>query len=235
MSQLLVFYRISDGGNPKPKVEGKSARACLENAISIFGSEGFHVLADRCKPETLAWLQNLDVPVQVADLGNAGSFRKCAEWALASTLPESSLYFLEDDYWHLSGSKERLLDGLELADYVSLYDHPDKYRPGENPFVEHGGELCRLLLGKTGHWKTSNSTTMTFAVKASTFSADWPHWQRFLTEGYPNDFQAFLFLQNLGSWENRIWGGRRKLITAVPGMASHLELAHLSPLHNWHL
>lgn len=235
MSQIQIFYRISDAGNPKPKVEGKSKPACLENALRVFGSDGFHILADHCKPETLSWLQKLEVPLQISGVGNAGSFRKVAEWALETRKPETAFYFLEDDYWHLPGSRERILDGLELGDYVSLYDHPDKYRKGENPFVEDGGEWCKLLLGKTGHWKTSNSTTMTFAVKAETFRADWPHWQTFLKEGYPNDFQAFLFLQNLGSWENRIWGRNRRLLTAVPGMASHLELEYLSPMHNWKL
>ena len=178
-------------------------------------------------------IRETGLKAEISALGNAGSWLASAQEALKPEFEDFALYFLEDDYLHLPGSKDVLLDGLSKADYVSLYDHPDKYQSGANPFVEAGGEQSRILMGQFCHWKTSNSTTMTFAVRQKTLMEDFPLWQRHCAAGFPNDFEAFLELQSLGSWENRIFGHGRKLITSLPAFSTHSETAWLSPLRNW--
>lgn len=230
---MEIIYRISDAGNAKPKAAFAGKRACFENAIQVFKGHSFHVIADRCLPETLDWLASSGFPLFETSLGNAASWQNAARYALEHFSKSAALYFLEDDYWHQPGAAEALADGLGRADYVSLYDHPDKYQSTENPFVVEGSEPTQLWLGRHNHWKSTNSTTMTFACLASTLAEDWAVWEHFTSGPSPDDFGAFLHLQGIGSWHNQIFGKKRRLISAIPAMATHTESAYLSPLRLW--
>ena len=230
---LAVFYRISDAGNKKDKLAGAGKRKCLENALSVFGREHFFIRADHCSDDTLQMLDEFGLKPDVSQLGNAGSWLASARQALSDEFKDFALYFAEDDYLYLPDSGSIILDGLSRADYVSLYDHPDKYQEGPNPFADEQGEPCRVLPGKWCHWKTSNSTTMTFAVKQQTFKEDFAVWERHCMAGFPNDFEAFLELQGTDSWENRIRANKRKLITSLPAWSTHTETEWLSPIRKW--
>jgi hypothetical protein len=53
----------------------------------------------------------------------AGSWRHAAfDIALRKYPDDAIVYFVEDDYLHLPGSRRLLLEGIAGADYVSLYD-----------------------------------------------------------------------------------------------------------------
>ena len=57
------------------------------------------------------------------------------------------IYFLEDDYVHRPGWDKILLEGFELgADYVTLYDHGDKYMEFYSEF------RTKVLHSKSSHW-----------------------------------------------------------------------------------
>ncbi len=230
---LTIVYRISDAGNPKEKLTGTGSIRCLENCLSVFGKDSFILLADHCRTETLNAIRKLGIEPIETQLGNALSWRHAAQLAFSKSAPDDHIYFIEDDYLHLPQARTVLLEGLTISDYVSLYDHPDKYQPGVNPFVQDGGETGKILLTPSCHWKTTNSTTMTFAVKARTLNEDMPVWLESTSQGYPNDFEAFQKLSGIGSWENQIFGKGRRLITPIPGFATHTETAWLSPLQNW--
>lgn len=231
--KLHVFYRISDSGNPKEKIPGAGKKECLDNALAIFGKDHFSIRADNCSEDTIQLVRNFGLEPEISALGNAGSWLASARQALSPEFERSAIYFIEDDYLHLPGAAEVIFDGLSKADYVSLYDHPDKYTTGINPLLEASSELSRISPGKFCHWKSSNSTTMTFALKQETLKADFSLWERHCAAGFPDDFRAFLELQSLDSWENRLFGKGRKLITSLPAFCTHTETAWLSPLRNW--
>ena len=231
--KLNVFYRISDAGNQKDKLPAADKKACLSNAIRVFGASHFYVLADNCSEATIQMIRDSGLEPRISHLGNAGSFLAMAGWAIQTASEGDAIYFLEDDYLHFPDSPKVILDGLRRADYVSLYDHPDKYTEGVNPFVERSGEWGRILAGEFCHWKTSNSTTMSFALRYETLKQDFPVWEEHCRNGYPDDFHAFLKLQSLGSWENRILGSQRVLISSLPSFATHTEMQWLAPLRNW--
>ena len=86
----------------------------------------------------------------------AASFTSALDFA--STLDCESFYFVEDDYIHKKNWVNVLKEGLSLgADYVTLYDHPDKYD------VSMYNQSSMLLLSPSSHWKITPSTTDTFA------------------------------------------------------------------------
>jgi hypothetical protein len=235
---VQVIYRISDGGNAKEKLKNASKWNCLENSIRIFGKENMHLFADNCREETLGMIQKLGLNPVVISLGNAMSWRHAAQYAMDSFPGNQAVYLLEDDYLHLPSAPSALEEGLGIADYVTLYDHPDKYQSfgengGPNPYIKNNAEQSQVWVSKTAHWKQTNSTTMTFCTRVKTLKEDWPVWQEFTSKGFPDDFGAFQFLQGIGNWENRLFGKKRVLISSIPGLSTHAETAWLSPLTNW--
>ena len=117
--------------------------------------------------------------------------------------------------------------GLDLgAEFVSLYDHPDKYLSpdnGGNPFCKGGAEDTRVYLTESCHWKVTNSTTMTFAAEIKTLKENEEILRKHTSGTHPNDFQMFLELRK----------NYKLLITPIPGYATHGETAWLSPLTDW--
>ena len=231
---MNIYYRISDCSIEKARFTDK--RRSLTNFLRVFapGPGELTILADRCGDATVEMIRDVcraatpavgEDAIRRTVAGNAGSWRCAAELALK--LPDDApVYFLEDDYLHLPGSRSLLLEGLTIADYVTLYDHPDKYinrDQGGNPLVEQGGEMTRVVRTTTTHWKYTNSTTMTFAVAVRILRQDWPIWDLH-TRGYlPVDMYAFLALREKG----------RRVAVSLPGRSTHCEPQNRSPFVDW--
>jgi hypothetical protein len=235
--ELVILYRISDAGHQgKIKLPHATKEHSLDNAIKTFGKDNFHIFADNCSPETWDMVCSKNIPCEQISLGNSHSFRYVYEYAIKHYNDQTAVYLLEDDYLHLPDSKQILIEGLQIADYVSLYDHPDKYISypiGPNFLVKNGGELARVLISSSTHWKNANSTTMTFAAKVSTLKSDKKVWWKFTAKKVPNDFRAFLHLQCLDAWWKKMIQKKRVLITPLPSKSTHCETEFLAPLVDW--
>ncbi|MEK6477774.1 hypothetical protein WJR50_09580 [Catalinimonas sp. 4WD22] len=234
---LRVLYRISDGGNLKDKLPHAYKFYCLQNCINAFGSEGFYVFADNCKEQTLADLSQLDVQLLQTSLGNAASWRNIVQFAIDNFGPNDEVYLVEDDYLHLPDARKVLLEGIQIADYATLYDHPDKYlnpQHGGNPLVKNGGEYSRVLLTYSSHWKITNSTTMTFGTTVKILKEDQNIWWKYTAKKTPQDFKAFAELCGHSYLKNKVSSPKRKLISCLPARATHTELKHLAPLIDWY-
>jgi glycosyltransferase involved in cell wall biosynthesis len=226
---IHCFYRLAESpaAQPKQKIDSATKLACLENCIDILGVRSVIVFGDRVSGETRKMVESLGVQFVKVDEGSGGgNFRTALNSALE--LPDEELaYFLEDDFLHRPGAREALIDGLQMdAEYVTLYDHPDKYlSPGDggNPLVRHGGEKTRLLCGRVCHWKITNSTVMTFACRIRHLRADQRTILKYCSGRYTDDYRMFRSLA---------WRGRR-LICSIPGYATHCESRWLSPFYNW--
>ena len=233
-----VIYRISDKGEIKDKLPFISNAFCLENFISIFPVDQIIMIGDNISNETDLWLRNFNFHSYFrTGLGNCGSFWFGFNVALKFK-PNTLIYFVENDYLHRQGALEALFEGISLADYVSLYDHPDKYEVGFNPLVQDGGENTKILLTKSCHWKFTNSTTMTFASTVKTLSSDVLFFKNFTVgilpyklfflkffqeKRVPNDYRIFRMLALLR---------RRKLASPIPGYSSHGEIKFITPFLN---
>jgi hypothetical protein len=160
---------------------------------------------------------------RTSSVSNAASFLHVLNVAVTFDDAES-VYFLEDDYLHRPRADTVLLEGLGRADYVSLYDHADKYIAGGNPFVDDdGGEITKVYITASSHWKLTNSTTMTFASHVHTIREDYAIWQSACAGHVPTDFDTFITLRN----------NQRSLITPIPGYATHCEKQWLAPFTDW--
>jgi hypothetical protein len=227
---MKIIYRISDSGYSKIKPKYINNRNCLWNAINTFQEVNFEdwvVIADNVSEETDVIIQGY-VPkerIEYVSVGHgAGTFNLALDKAL--TFDDNEIvYFIENDYLHLPNSKKVIEEGLNEigADFVSLYDHPDKYIDGANPYVQGGGEMTRVMLSTSSHWKVTNSTTMTFASKVKTLRKTENILREYTQGSYPRDFDMFVHLYNSAHY----------LVTPIPGYSTHGETAWLTPLIDW--
>lgn len=238
---MKFLYRISNNSYQKRKLENASKEACFLNFLENLPirTDTIYVIADNVNDDLKSFLQS-NMPknghlIEVNTGSNGASFR--LQLSLVSQIPDNEIVFLhEDDYLykhHLGDTQDSKLnnllvrEGLERSDYVSLYDHPDKYLPpqdGGNPLIsKEGVEYTGIFLTNHSHWKYTNSTTLTFAAKKETLLSDKSIWLKHCSGAHPNDFDAFLELGSIG----------RRLATTIPGNASNTELPWLSPLYEW--
>jgi hypothetical protein len=240
--KLTVIYRISNGSYDKDRIATKER--CLRNFVETFmwwDTDKLVVMEDNCNRDTARMVfeviagghftKNVDLDKPSYELheikggSSAQSFNIALDYAVK--LPEDEyVYFVEDDYLHWVECRKVMEEGLERAHYVSLYDHPDKYINGDdggNPHVDDGGEITRVFRTPMCHWKLTNSTTMTFATSIRILKADEKIWRKFTEGTYPLDFDAFMYLRNIG----------RTVATPLPGFSTHTERKWLTPYRDW--
>jgi hypothetical protein len=224
---MKIIYRISDSGYNKVKPKYINNRNCLWNAINVFKDAEWSIIADNISEKTDNMIQEYISRDHIfyTSVGHgAGTFNIALDEALGYDDNEI-VYFCENDYLHKPDSQKIIEEGLNEigADFVSLYDHPDKYIDGANPYVQGGGEMTRVMLSTSSHWKVTNSTTMTFASKVKTLRKTENILREYTQGSYPRDFDMFVSLYNSAHY----------LVTPIPGYSTHGETAWLTPLINW--
>lgn len=148
------------------------------------------------------------------------SFIETLDYTLSQNFDDDTIiYFLEDDYVHKPKWDKVLMDGFNLpAQYVTLYDHGDKYQEMYSDF------MTKVLITKYSHWMPIPSTTNTFAVKFKTLKEDQNIHRYFSTGFEPSaDHGKFLELHRRG----------RNLISCIPGYSTHSHKDFLSPCIDW--
>ncbi|MCW2242626.1 tetratricopeptide repeat protein [Azospirillum canadense] len=233
---LHVCYRISDKGNKAGKLA--NIFECLDNFLEVFRPTAAEltVLADQCSPATIEALERrlsragclAEGTIRQTRLGHHASFLHAKSLMLQRDAGEDAVvYFLEDDYLHWPGARPLLWEGLEIADYLTLYDSADKYIDprvsGLHRIVRAGGEETRVVRTPGSHWKFTSSTTMTWACRLSTLRADSAVWDQFRIEKRSIDYVLHYTLAAAG----------RFLACPLPGWSTHAEPNWLSPGRDW--
>ena len=234
VKDFYVFYRISDNGTSNSvKLDFATKINCLKNALNVFNSAKFFIYIDNVIENTKKEIHKLSKKfdnVTIIDLncgGNSKSFRVVYEKAL--TLDDDDfVYLLEDDYIHLDGSMDLLKEFAErnYTDYVTLYDHPDKYEEcgvGVNPYCKEFGEKTILFMTQSHHWKITNSTTMTFGSFVDVLKRDKEVFWKYTTENIPKDFGLFIELMN----------NKKFLSSPVPSLSTHCNKGSIAPFVDW--
>lgn len=210
----MLYYRISDKGYQKSKLIGATKEVCLMNFCKAFSEQIFKedpeilVIADRCDRPTIKMLVDAGLPLEITDLGNAGSFRHALKLALERE-DDELIYFCEDDYLHLGSAPQLLKEGIKRAEYVTLYDHPDKYTR-----LYNGGEFSKVIKTTSSHWRYTCSTCMTFGSTVKILKEDLNVWEKHTNGNHPHDHKIFTELGEKN----------RRLAVCLPGVACHTDL-----------
>jgi hypothetical protein len=149
------------------------------------------------------------------------SFCETVNYILSQNFDDDTIiYFLEDDYVHRPDWDKILIDGFSLpVEYVTLYDHGDKYQEMYKEF------MTKVLHTKLSHWMPTPSTTNTFATKFKTLKYDRDIHIKYST-GYEPSFDHGKFLELHGVY-------KRTLISSIPGYSTHCHEEFLSPCIDW--
>lgn len=246
-SAKRVFLRFSSRGYPKEKIRGLTKFNCVTNLLSCFSDWDFYCIADNCDEVALEFLYKTfeHCRVKQTNLGNPGSFWACYQWAMDLSLPGDLIYFCEDDYIHTELASSRILEGLRYFDYVTLYDHPDKYSAFDGPLNPYAkrrtfSEPTEVHEVNGRYWRITNSTTMTFAIKGSVLFKDSDIWRLSETSPRDMDFSVFCALTRQPLLRRSsclrdiplriktlVHCPKRYLGVCIPGEAFHTEVAYL--------
>ncbi len=159
--------------------------------------------------------------LEIREGTEAGSFLHLLDYVEKQNFPpETICYFLEDDYFHKEGWVDVLIEGAQIpgVDYVTLYDHRDKYF-----FPMYKNLQSKLFLTDSCHWRTIPSTTHTFAMRYATLKRDLKIHRHF-SQGrkISADHDKFCKLTKQGA----------VLISSIPGWSTHAEPEYASPFFN---
>ena len=147
------------------------------------------------------------------------SFFKTCEIVKADSAVEEGdlIYFLENDYMHVDGWLNKVIELFSTyqgLDYVSLYDHNDKY------FLPAYDDLTsKVFTSPSHHWRTTPSTCGSFIVTKERFMDDFD-----ILSTMRGDHNKWLWLN-----QNR----SRSVLTPLPGLSTHCMTGLLSPAINW--
>ena len=250
---MIILYRYSDSKNDKGRPPYFSKKDCLQSFLLKFKPYNLvdetknieeeceqedteqedkhivYIIADNVCEETHSYLISLlgNNYVIRTSLFNSKSFLFTVKMAIELFADYEKIYLVEDDYIHTKHAAKIINEGLNMADYVSGYDHPDKYinyeDGGPNQFIKNGGEETRVMLSNSTHWKITNSCCMTFATTIKILREDLHIYENYCQYDIPDDFGMFTELKNNG----------RKIISCIPAVSTHCEEECLSPFINW--
>jgi ribosomal protein S17E len=209
---LKIFYKISEHvARGTLKV---TKQQCIENFLKHFPTKHNHItfIVEKFTNISTSWLKTL-VNEENIIMNKKMSTTDLIKLAIENCEENDYVYIVEDNYIHKTNSNLILLEGLFRFDYITLYDHPDKY-------VNDGTEETNIYLTKNCHWKLTNSTTMTFAAHVDTLKNDLDIFMKY--EG--NEFKIF---------EELTQNKSKKLACSIPGYCTKMVRNGLSPLTDW--
>lgn len=237
--RLHIYYRHTHIGAEHRSRDPNKARphwftyeACLRNLVATLRDDpqGHRVSVtlmfdgtweDFLQDFSATYVANSDGGIQL-QLLTAGSDKNSALITLhfvhqSSIEPGDLIYILENDYLHQPGWVGKVFELYDSGvpfDYISLYDHRDKYFL---PMYE--GLTARVFHSATHHWRTAPSSCGSFICEIDRFRSDYD----ILQLGLPD----FYFHKALNEHKGRV------LLTPIPGLSTHCMEGYLSPTVDW--
>jgi len=213
---------MCNGQNSKNRPEWFSKKKCFENLLSILDEDSHLTVLFDGIPEEDHYIHGHPY-ISIEGGTERKSYMSMFKFIIEKTNIDDNdiIYILEDDYMHKNDALCILREGFTTgADFVTLYDHPDKYNQGYFEIYANGFPT-KVLCSKSSHWKTTPSTTCTYAMKFSTFKKTYVTQISYCTRKCQiYDHERFLDMCNQGY----------VLISPIPGRSTHCESEYISPL-----
>ncbi len=210
-----VIYRISDinSTNPPPILENDRLRLnqlCLKSFVVAFLGNSIEMIfiLDHCDGSWEDFIEKqVFFPYKIirTNKGIDLSARMAVDVAIKR---DTDILFQECDYLYRPNTGKFIINAINKFDFVSPYDHPDKY-PGE----------AKISLDDGIHWKTTTSTTQTYGLSRNAFKFNLQTIKKY---GYID--QAM--------WEDLL-KGKQELWTPIPSIATHMVRDYMAPNVDW--
>lgn len=228
---MKVFYRIYPGKpDDRPFANGdklKLVQGCLQSFMTSVAIADAHItfLLDDCPTAWALAVHDIVRPylhvgavtydiVELDGIGNKPSFLKQLEMALDGP-DDEFVYFAEDDYLYRPMAVAKMLgfSNVMANSFITPYDHPDRYSRGDDRFVK-----SHIEVWDDWHWRTAESTTMTFGAPRELIKDNIHRIQYRACEGR-------------GMWYSipaayRLWG-------PIPSLATHVQDGVLASCVDW--
>jgi hypothetical protein len=229
-SKIEVFVRhchFSEVSQHKSRISGFSRQKCYDNFLATLDRSLVNVtfLLDTFHPTEKPHFISTQTEFPVISFKGGtetGSFLTLLDHVTSLSLkPSTIVYFLEDDYLHRPDWATVLLEGFSIPDasYVTLYDHRDKYF-----LPDYHTLTSKIFHTPTCHWRTTPSTTNTYAMRYQTLLDHLPiHKQFSHNRRITADHEKFLELGRQGA----------TLISPLPGWSTHADKELTSPCTDW--
>lgn len=225
--KIKVFVRhCNSSSNSIGKVRPSwfSKEVCWDNLNNTADENTDITVMFDGEPDLSHFMFNKNINMVCKSAGNDGkSFLNLLEHVRDLNIEDNTiLYFVEDDFYHKPGWTDILREGFNHtnADYITLYDHKDKYTESMYNLLQ-----SQIIVTPSIHWRTTPSTTNTYAMLSQTFKKHYKLHEEYcdLERGFTFDHAKF----------TRLWEEGSNLISCIPGYSTHCESAWLSPTINW--
>ena len=221
--KLHIFYRHYNVKNTdnKNRPSWFNYEKCYDNLLSTINSNKnvkINIVYDGREDN---WVKNklYNKFYEIEAKEDMKSFWETIKLAHSDNLIEDDdlIYFLENDYMHIEGWVDKVLELFQTyrgLDYVSLYDHNDKY------FLPMYDNLTsKIFTTLSHHWRTTPSTCGSFITTKQKLDEDFD-----ILSTMRGDHNKWLWLN-----ENR----GRFVFTPLPGLSTHCMNGLLSPTIKW--
>lgn len=238
---LHIVYRASDLDKSNVRPIYYSKLLCLKSllqALKKVKDFTFTLYYDGKAGDDLITGLQKQIPdstiVRLSLASNSGSFWYAYQESLK--LPENEwVYFVEDDYLHLDTAIEKLIGcihSVRKADYITLFDHPVRYAIDYQFGLDVPHRVNTIFISDSHHWRTQESTCMTFAAQIVTLKEDEHIFQKYVRQTRaPQDRELFKRLQGLPGYEEG--SPNRLLVGPIPSLATHCHEPWLAPAVDW--
>jgi len=223
--KLHIFYRQYNiqGTDNKNRPSWFDFEKCYDNLLLTLSDTSsnlynLNIVYDGKDPN---WIEDKDFNkfYKIQEGEDFKSFQKTCDIVKNDNLIEDGdlIYFLENDYMHVNGWIDKIFELFQTyngLDYVSLYDHNDKY------FLPMYDNLTsKIFTSPSHHWRTTPSTCGSFITTKQRLSEDFD-----ILSTMRGDHNKWLWLN-----ENR----NRFVFTPLPGLSTHCMEGLLSPTIKW--